>query len=530
MSAAKSVQQHLKLYTEQHPSEARSSVDAVGCLPDLLYAFQTVTGWSLQYVTGAASKLNEGLTVAIPVNAGRDAPAGHLRLQPAGETRPGDNQSRSPVERSAARLLAASMADMLGELMQTRYALWRREAELAAGVPVVPHREEEKHLAARLEAVLKGGAEAVGCVAAALYLLDEGTTELKLRSCWGLPFDRLTASARPLQGAMADLEAMLGHAVVLNDVETRRVWNVPEDFPAAVCVPVSTPTTLLGTLWVFGNERRDFNDRQTNILEVVAGRLASDLEREMLMRCGCDGAELKKQLAAIERVQRNGLPTIAPMLDGWDVAGWTYQSQGAGGAFHDWFCLPDGLLAVAIGRTQGSGAAAAMTANAVKTSLRAHGQYHRQAESVLQQLNLTLWTSSAGDQHANLFYGLIETATGRVCGAAAGRLSALLLRPTSWEPISHASQPLGESPEASYRQDGYEIQPGEAMVLFSDGRNDALDPQGRLLSDADVAEGLLDKLSLSAEELAAAVRRVLEASGPDAYRQDRAIVVVKRTK
>ena len=165
-------------------------------------------------------------------------------------------------------------------------------------------------------------------MAAALYLLDEGTTELKLRSCWGLPFDRLTASARPLQGAMADLEAMLGHAVVLNDVETRRVWNVPEDFPAAVCVPVSTPTTLLGTLWVFGNERRDFNDRQTNILEVVAGRLASDLEREMLMRCGCDGAELKKQLAAIERVQRNGLPTIAPMLDGWDVAGWTYQSQG----------------------------------------------------------------------------------------------------------------------------------------------------------------------------------------------------------
>ena len=48
------------------------------------------------------------------------------------------------------------MADMLGELLQTRYALWRREAELAAGVPVVPHREEEKHLAARLEAVLKG--------------------------------------------------------------------------------------------------------------------------------------------------------------------------------------------------------------------------------------------------------------------------------------------------------------------------------------------------------------------------------------
>jgi serine phosphatase RsbU (regulator of sigma subunit) len=529
MSAAKSLQKHLKLYTEQHPSEVRSSVDAVSCLPDLLYSFQTVTGWSLQYVTGAASKLNEGDTVAIAVNSGRDAPAGHVRLQPVAEAKPGDERESGRVKRNAARALAASMADMLGELLQTRYALWQREAELAAGIPLVPHREEEKHLAARLEAVLKGGAEAVGCVAAALYLLDEGTTELKLRSCWGLPFDRLTASARPLQGAMADLEAMLGHAVVLNDVQTIRMWNMPEDFPTAVCVPVSTPTTLLGTLWVFNSERREFNDRQTNILEVVAGRLASDLEREMLMRSGCDGAEFKKQLASVERVQRNGLPTIAPMLDGWDVAGWTYQAQGAGGAFHDWFCLPDGLLAVAVGRTKGDGVAAAITANAVKTSLRAHSQYHRQAEPVLQQLNLTLWTSSAGDQHANLFYGLIETATGRVCGAAAGRLSALLLRPTGWEPISHASQPLGESPEASYRQYDCELQPGEALVLFSDGGNDALEPQGRLLGDADLAESLLDKLSLKAEALTAAVRSALEACGPDAQRRDRSIVVVKRT-
>ena len=65
--------------------------------------------------------------------------------------------------------------------------LWQREAELAAGVPLVPHREDQKHLAARLEAVLRAGAEAVGGDAIALYLLDEATTELKLRCSWGLP-------------------------------------------------------------------------------------------------------------------------------------------------------------------------------------------------------------------------------------------------------------------------------------------------------------------------------------------------------
>ena len=111
------------------------------------------------------------------------------------------------------------------------------------------------------------------------------------------------------------------------------MWNMPEDFPAAVCVPVSTPTTLLGTLWVFCNEKRDFNDRETNIVEVVAGRLASDLEREMLLRAGTDGAELQKQVAAAERLQRNELPTISPLLEGWSVAVGRARPRGLGERF-----------------------------------------------------------------------------------------------------------------------------------------------------------------------------------------------------
>jgi phosphoserine phosphatase RsbU/P len=170
-----------------------------------------------------------------------------------------------------------------------------------------------------------------------------------------------------------------------------------------------------------------------------------------------------------------------------------------------------------------------MTANAVKTSLRAHSQYHRQAERVLQQLNLTLWTSSAGDQRANLFFGLIETATGRVCTSTAGRPSAVLLRPNGWESLSHAASYLGESPESGFEQYGYELQPGEAIVLFSDGCSDTLDRHDRMFGDAEMAEALIDKLSLTAEELAAAVRNALENHGDDAHRKDRAIVVVKRT-
>ena len=72
------------------------------------------------------------------------------------------------------------------------------------------------------------------------------------------------------------------------------------------------------------------------------------MEREMLWQEGFAVADIKKQIAAAERMQKNQLPSVAPFLDGWQVAGWAAQAQGLGGAFYDWFCLPDGLLVASI--------------------------------------------------------------------------------------------------------------------------------------------------------------------------------------
>ena len=522
---AKPAAKHLKLYPEQPPETDRPGIETFGSLPEFLKAFEQSTGWSLRYEAGPVPA--NDLTWSAPVSPGDGTTLGHLRLDSPDSERTGSDTT--PVDRETARTLAAALAGMLDEWMRTRHALWQREAELAAGVPLVPHPEEEKHLAARLQAVIQGGAEAVDCQAAALYLLDDATTELKLRSSWGLPFDRLTAPARRLQGSLADLEALLGHAVVLKDTDLMRHWKVPEDFAAAVCVPVSTPTTLLGTLWVYSVERRDFDDRQTNVLEMAAGRVAADLEREMLLCEGIDGAKLKRQMAAAERFQRHQLPTISPLLDGWDLAGWTAQAEAVGGDFHDWFCLPDGLLTVVVGDAMDRGLEAAMSAGVLKAALRAHGQYHREAEPVLRRANLTLWTGSAGDQYATAFYGLIETATGRMCYCSAGWPTAIVLRGDGWESLSHPSPPLGESPEVDYEQFGYHLQPGEAILLLTAGFRDAVDMHGQPLGEAGVAEPLVGRLDLSADQLLSLAREHLAAHAVSPDHEDCTMLVIKRT-
>lgn len=481
----------------------------------MLRAFHRATGWPLQYAGGQ-------LTLGPQIDDAADGGAGVSPASHAAGT------SAPPVSFDAARGLVSALGGMLDEIVSLRRAVFEREAELAAGVPLVPNPDESEHLAARLQAVLRGGAQAVGCDAAALYLLDEATSKLKVRSCWGLPLDRLTAPPRPLQGAVADLESLLGHAVVLEDAAMMRHWHAPEDFAAAVCVPVSTSTTILGTLWMFSTRGRDFTAQQTNIIEVVAGRVAADLEREMLWQEGFAAAEIKKQIAAAERMQRNQLPSVAPLLDCWDVAGWTAQAEALGGDFHDWFCLPDGLLAVAVGHAMDGGVQAALAASGLKAALRAHGQYYREAQQTMKRLNLTLWTGSAGDQHAALFYGLVETATGRVCAASAGRPAALVIRQGGWESLTEITPRLGEGPETLYEQTGYELRPGETLALFTDGILESPGEDGKPLGEIGMGKLLQAMHDRPAAEMAAALRRHLDQNAAARAGRDRTVLLVKR--
>jgi len=525
LSVAHTGPNQLKLHRQPPPEVLPPEIDSLASVQALLQAFEQASGWSLRYFSGSESRSSNDLRWSAPVNPGVGTTPGHLRLDPIDS----DSATRPAVDQEAARLMAGAVAGLLGDLLAARHALWQREADLAAGVPLIPDPEEHQHLAARLEAVLRGGAEAVGCHAAALYMLDEATTELKLRSAWGLPFDRLTAPARPLKGEAADLEAMLGHAVVLTEPKLIEHWRAPEQFPAAVCIPVSTATTILGTFWVFCRRKRDFSDRQTNVLEVVAGRLAAELEREMMLREALDGAQLRRQMAAAERFQRNQLPAISPMLDGWQMAGWTAQAGSVGGDFYDWICPGDGLVAAMVGDAHGRSVEAMMTACVLRTALRSHVLYHRQSERVLQRANLTLWTGSAGDQQAAAFCGLVQTATGRVCYATAGRPSVILVRPGGWDSLTRTSPLLGTSPESEFYTAGCELPPGHALVIFSEGARETRDARGLPLGEPPVAEAILRQRNLGADRLVSVVRDLVAAHSTGPATDDRTVLIIKRT-
>ncbi|MBC7856622.1 MAG: SpoIIE family protein phosphatase [Pirellulaceae bacterium] len=514
---------HLSLLADSFSSEqeaAPAQAPAEGPFAQLARSFAQVSGWELRL---GGSMAETGEVWSSSIDDGEREPSSKLSLLAAVEP----SLSRLPLEQ--VRPLALAIANLLSEQARLRNALWQREAELAAGVPVAARPDDEMHLAERLAAILKGGADAVGCQAAGLYVLDETTTTLKLRAAHNLPHDRLLEPARPLRGAMADLEALVGHAVVLEDTAVLSHWKCPENYPAAICVPISGSSAPLGTLWLFADTNRDFTSEQTNVVEIIAGRIAADLEREMLLAEGARSKRREKHLEAAARWQASRLPSVTPLLDDYEVAGWTLQADGIGGDFYDWSVLADGRLSFSLGDAQGKLIEAGLGAAAVQAALKSHAAYPHTAAELLARVNETLWTTSAGDQFCSLAHGLIDPADGKIEISLSGAAAAIHLRQREREVLKSTTLALGTDPDTRFEVLSRQLHPGEFLILLSEGAQNAVDEGGLRIGELAIASFASKNLRESADGILAKIRRFIDrrqASQTD----DMSVLVVKRRK
>ncbi|NLX54467.1 MAG: SpoIIE family protein phosphatase [Planctomycetaceae bacterium] len=510
----KPIPTYLKLHVEESLT-ARVPVPEIPGLAAALDAFRDITGWRLSYTDTASVPASVAWTMPIGVPEEEE---GRLELcpDPAGVA--------SALALDKTQPLAAAIGTLVTEICRAQSVVRHREAELAAGIPVTLRPAEQQQLALRLEAVLRGGAEAIGCQAAALYLLDDATAHLKLRAAWRLPKNRFLDAPRPLRGAVADLEALVGHAVALEDTALLPHWKVPENYPAALCVPVASSSTPLGTLWFFAQATREFTPEQTHLAEIVAGRLVSDLEREVLVREGVRNRQTDQARQLLTQWQNEQRPNVPPLVDGWQVAGCLSGDDPLNGLVYDWCVLPDGRIAVALGQADGLPVEASLTATALHVALKSHATYPHEARQMLDRLNEALWTCSTGNRFASLVYALLDPETGEMEYAMAGETHALVVGPHTCTSLSASEMRLGADPDAHFRQQLGRLDPGDSLLLFTCGDLTSIDPEAVETDEGRAVAALVAWPRATAEEQVRAVLGELAAES----QPDRAVVVARR--
>jgi PAS domain S-box-containing protein len=315
----------------------------------------------------------------------------------------------------------------------------------------------------------------------AVVLLDEPRQTLDMAAGVGWPLEeRATFENIPLSRRSPLTDA----------VRTRRIVHVE----SSLALPLLSGPRCLGGLLVTFASAREFTPDQLDFAEEVAERCASGVARALLY-------EREHETAAA--LQRSLMPRALPLFDD-VILGARFRPAGTGevvgGDFYDVVDLGDGCFVAWIGDVQGKGPQAAAVAALARYTLRAETRHESRPGQLLQALNeAVLSQSEPGDRllTAACIAGTVTDGALDLELAIAGHPHPLLMRHdqpcAEWGP----SGPLIGFENARFASKKVGLEPGELLVLYTDGLTDAHAPR-RVVVAEDLCRqaDLLDRSSL----------------------------------
>ena len=174
-------------------------------------------------------------------------------------------------------------------------------------------------------------------------------------------------------------------------------------------------------------------------------------------------------------IQINLLPKSNPEIDGYDIAGRSIPALNVGGDYYDFIPLDEYRLAIALGDVSGKGLAAALVMSNLQATIRSLTTSKVTARECLERANKLLFRSIDSKTFVSLFYGILDTKKNTICYANAGQNLPLIFsaekKPT---PLKNHGIVLGTKEDVSYEEEETSINPGDRLLIYSDGIPEAM--------------------------------------------------------
>jgi len=291
----------------------------------------------------------------------------------------------------------------------------------------------------------------------------------------------------------------------------------------AMIVPLRARGRIIGALAFLSlDPARRYGSEDLALAEDLGLRAALALDNARLY-------ERQSEVAAA--LQASLLPGRLPEVPGVELAA-RFRPAGdgsvVGGDFYDVIAARDGFDVV-VGDVTGKGARAAALTGLARHTLRTAARYEARPSDVLGVLNEALIEERVADgRYCTVAFARVRVLPGgrlRAAVCVGGHPLPIVLRADGRaEPVGRPGSILGWIPDPTLRDVEVELEPGEALVLYTDGVSEARTPDG-ILGDDRLAAVLESTAGLPAGAIASRLERAaLEYGNP---RDDVAVVVVR---
>lgn len=188
-----------------------------------------------------------------------------------------------------------------------------------------------------------------------------------------------------------------------------------------------------------------------------------------------DRLRVRDEVEVARALQRDLLPQSTPPIPGFRVAHSYRTANDIGGDYYDFLPLGDGRWAIAVGDASGHGIGAGLLMAIANTSLKTAIDLDPSPKAVLELLNRVLYRTGTNRAFMTLFYAVLDPETGAFEYACGGHPFPLLRRASGEVlELGTGALPLGLRQGVTYRSELVVIEPGDFLVLYSDGLPEAL--------------------------------------------------------
>jgi len=308
------------------------------------------------------------------------------------------------------------------------------------------------------------------------------------------------------------------------DLELRSVVCVPLIHVRTGSMQDTIATSLNDTVGVLYMDSRgsaaDLSVGNREILQTLALEASTILENARLLEEERAKQHMEEELNLARTIQQGLLPNCLPS-DGWfRAAGSSISSRQVGGDYFDVHPAGHDAYACVIADVSGKGVSAALLAALLQGAFLLASEGPAQIEEVMASINRFLIERAKGEKYATVFYCTVDR-SGLLRWSNAGHPKPILVRGTS-ELISLESTglPLGMLEVAAYEVKSMQLQPGDKVVLYSDGLSEAENAEGEFFDRKGFRETLRANSSLGCVEFHAKLVEAVEDFSQDAELSD----------
>ena len=246
----------------------------------------------------------------------------------------------------------------------------------------------------------------------------------------------------------------------------------------------------IGVLYLDSRERQSFKSTAIRTsLETLANEAARAIESARLYRESEEMARLEQDLQTAHEFQQALLPKAAPSLGFFEAAASMVPCRMIGGDFFEYVALDNGALGFTLGDVAGKGAPAGLLGARIQEIFSAHAPVSAEPAATISRINSALLRKSLESRFVTMVYGILYP-DGRLRYCNAGHNPPVLVTSKGVQRLETGGLIVGLFDDAVFEEETIRLEPGDLLVIFSDGISEANNQSGEEFGDSRIIQSV----------------------------------------